>query len=148
MGRAETFSYPDTAYWRAFRGRFSGILSWDGFDGFWAALAGAPEGWFVFDPRGAAPDAPLPGEDFATFLGEARTVLEARRGLGHCGVVYADDLAAPGFVKLFDPTDMGSSCSIGGAPVLPRWVLSRIAPDPLPVPEPPRTGLMARVFGR
>ncbi len=148
MARKNDAFYPDTPYWRAFRGKFSGILDWDAFDAFWERLAAAPEGWFVFDPQGAPPTAVASAETFAEFLAQARPLLEARRRSGLCGVIYADDLNAPGFVKMFDPVNMGSSCSIGGAPVLPKWALSRVAPDALPVPEPARPGLLGRVLGR
>ena len=146
--------FPDTAYWRAYRGRFAGILDWAVFDAFWQRLAAAPEGWFVFEPETAAgqdapavPTAPADAAAFAAFLARARPLLEARRSIGHCGVIYADDLERPAMVKLFDPVRMGSSCSVGTAPVLPRWILSRIPPDPLPRPAPPKPGLWRRLRG-
>ena len=132
---------------RAFRGKFSGILDWERFDAFWQRLTDAPEGWFVFDPEGEAPTAPISAKGFAEFLDQARPVLEARRRLGHCGVIYVDDPAAPNFVKMFDPVNMGSSCSVGGAPVLPKWVLSRMQPDALPKPDTARPGFWSRVVG-
>ncbi len=144
--------FPDTPFWNAYRGRFSGILTWPDFDALWEKLANAPGGWFVFDPEGAAPDAALGDEAFQDVLKEARALVEQRRASeGHCGAVYVDNREAPSFVKVFDPLHMGSSCSIGTAPILPRMIFSHMRPDPLPaepaVPEG-KGGLLQRLMRR
>lgn len=138
---------PDTAFWLAYAGRFAGVPTWDGFDKFWARLEGAGGSWYVFDPAGDAPVSPT--EDFAAVLAEARACVEQVRGRGFCGAVFADDLDAPGFVKVFDPYRMGGVCGGSGERVMPRWIFSRIAPDALPLlpPEPTRKGFFARLVG-
>ncbi len=124
--------FPDTAFWRLFQGRLFGILTWAQFDAFWPLLSGRAGEWFVFDPLATAPDAPMPAEAFETFLDQARQMLERRRDLSYCGAIYADDLQAPTFVKLFDPMKMGSACAMPGTRIMPRWTLSRLRPDSLP----------------
>ncbi len=138
---------PDTAFWRAYDGRFVGLPTWPGFDAFWAGLEGSGGEWYVFDPTGDAPAEPT--ADFAAVLNEARACVEQVRTRGFCGAVFADDLAAPRFVKVFDPYRMGGVCGGSGERVMPRWIFSRIAPDPLPLlpVKPEKKGLLARLTG-
>ncbi|GGD23114.1 hypothetical protein [Sinisalibacter lacisalsi] len=138
---------PDTAFWRAYGGAFTGTLKWEQFDALFDRLATAGGDWFVFDPTGDAPEAPA--ADFSAALAAARACVEQVRGRSYCGAVFADDFDAPGFVKVFDPYKMGGVCGGSGERVLPRWILSRLAPDPLPpLPETPaKKGLLARLIG-
>ncbi len=138
---------PDTPFWRAYNGTFAGLPSWAGFDAFWARFEAAGGEWYVFDPTGDAPEAPV--ADVAAILAEARACVEQVRARSFCGAVFADDLEAPSFVKVFDPYRMGGVCGGSGERVLPRWIFSRIAPDPLPLlPDAPeKKGLFARLVG-
>lgn len=138
---------PDTPFWRAYGGRFAGVPSWSGFDAFWARFEAAGGDWYVFDPSGDAPDAP--SADVAGALTEARACVEQMRSRSFCGAVFADDLEAPTFVKVFDPYKMGGVCGGSGDRVLPRWIFSRIAPDALPLlPDvPEKKGFFARLVG-
>lgn len=139
---------PDTAFWQAYQSTFAGVPTWAGFDRFWAVLEATSGDWFVFNPEEDAPAAPT--ADFAAVLAEARACVEdVRRMRSYCGTVFADDLAAPGFVKVFDPWKMGGVCGGSGERVMPRWIFSRIAPDALPLlPElPEKKGLIARLRG-
>ena len=138
---------PDTPFWRAYNGKFAGLPSWAGFDAFWKRFDAAGGDWYVFDPSGDAPEAPV--ADVAEGLAEARACVEQVRARSFCGAVFADDLENPGFVKVFDPYKMGGVCGGSGNRVLPRWIFSRIAPDPLPrLPDvPEKKGLFARLVG-
>jgi hypothetical protein len=139
---------PDTAFWRAYNGRFAGVPTWEAFDRFWLALRESGGAWYVFNPEIDAPDAPE--SDFAAALAEAHDcVAQVRKMRSYCGAVFADDLAAPSFVKVFDPWKMGGVCGGSGERVMPRWIFSRIAPDPLPLlPQmPEKKGLLARIIG-
>jgi hypothetical protein len=139
---------PDTAFWRAYGGKFSGTLNWQQFDALFDRLAAAGGEWFVFDPTGDAPDSPVP--DLAESLAEARACVEQVRSRSYCGAVFADSFEVPGFVKVFDPYKMGGVCGGSGERVLPRWIFSRLAPDPLPLlPEAPvAKGLLARLVAQ
>ena len=57
----------------------------------------------------------------------------------YCGIVYADQLDAPSFVKIFDPNNLGVSCGFSDNPPLPGWILCRVPPEDLkpdaPLPE-------------
>ncbi|GKY86723.1 hypothetical protein [Sinisalibacter aestuarii] len=139
---------PDTPFWHAYNGRFAGIPTWDGFDRFWQVFAASGGDWYVFDPSGEAPAGPE--TDLAEVLAEAHACVDqVRRMRSYCGAVFADDLANPGFVKVFDPWKMGGVCGGSGERVMPRWIFSRIAPDALPLlpDEPEKKGLFARIIG-
>jgi len=128
---------PDTPFWTLYGGKFAGLPSWTGFDAFWATLEASGGDWYVFDPAGEAPA--KPAADFADVLAEARATVEQVRARGFCGAVFADNLTAPSFVKIFDPYRMGGVCGGSRDRILPKWIFSRIRPDPLPLlPEAPR----------
>ena len=138
---------PDTPFWQCYGGRFAGIPTWPGFDAFWATLEASGGDWYVFDPAGDAPAAPH--GDFAGALAEALACVEQVRSRSFCGAVFADDLANPGFVKVFDPYRMGGVCGGSNERVLPTWIFSRIAPDPFPLAPatPEKKGLFAWFAG-
>ncbi|MDQ2089824.1 hypothetical protein [Marimonas arenosa] len=143
---------PDTPFWCAYQGRFAGFPTWPMFDRFWPVLAVSGGEWFILDlDSGTLPEAPASAEGFAALLAEAQAMYEPARSRSFAGVVFADDAANPSFVKLFDPWKMGASCGSSGERILPRWVLSRMRPDALPVTDAePRTaaGFFARIAGR
>jgi len=64
------------------------------------------------------------------------------------GAVYVDNREAPDFIKVFDPANMGSSCSCSSEPVMPRFIFSRTKLDSLPLAPPPKTGLFTRLRGQ
>ncbi len=136
---------PDTAFWRAYGGKFAGLPTWAGFDAFWQRFETAGGAWYVFDPSGDAPAEPC--ADIARARAEARACVEQARARSFCGTVFADDLEAPSFVKVFDPYRMGGVCGGSGERVLPRWIFSRTRPDPLPLlpPTPAKKGFFARL---
>ena len=139
---------PDTPYWRATQGFFSGVLRWPEMADLWARLKADPDRWFVFDTQGPPPRAPLPAGEFLAFLDDVETFVRARHRHDYCGFVYVDDRCRPKVVKIFDPAEMGSSCGCSGELVLPRWLVSRLPPDPLPEPPERRKTRLWRWFAR
>lgn len=138
---------PDTPFWRTYNGTFAGLPTWPGFDAFWVRFEASGGDWFVFDPMQDAPASP--SADFTAALARARACVEQVRNRGFCGAVFADDLEAPSFVKVFDPYRMGGVCGGSGDRVLPAWIFSRLPPDPLPLlaPAPEKKGFFARLVG-
>jgi hypothetical protein len=123
----------ESAYWRAYRGRFDSLLKWADTDAFLAALPGLAGAWFLYDTEAPVPDHVTTRDEIAAALGDFAALLDEIRGRTACGAIYVDDRANPSFVKLFDPFAMGTSCGgPGHAPALPRWILSRMQPDPIP----------------
>ncbi len=142
-------SLPDTDFWRQFRGRFFGVLKWTDLESLWETLKASPADWHVFDPAGEAPTKPLPRVEFLRFLDEAEAMINQRSDRPSSGSVYLDDLAAPTYIKIFDPLKMGTSCSHSSEPIMPRWILSHMVPDTLPLPPPVKNPtIFQRLIGR
>lgn len=140
---------PDTFFWNAYQGRFSGILNWADVDAFWLRLSAASGDWFVFDLEQPSPDTSATSGELTETLASAHALINSRRDMSHCGAIYVDNVDNPTFIKIFDPAAMGSSCNISGIPILPRWIFSRIRPDDLPPPpEPVKPSLLKRLTGR
>ena len=140
---------PDTPFWSRYQGRFTGILNWPDIEAFWDAMNASSGEWYVFAPEQMPPKTPASNAEFTGALAAATALINTRRDRSHCGAVYVDDTRHPAFVKIFDPAAMGSSCSISTAPIMPRWIISRVKPDPLPpVPLPAKPGLFKRLAGR
>ena len=120
-------------------GQFQGILRWQDLDDLWSRIRAEPEGWHVSLAGEAAPEVPLAAEALTHFIEEMDALLRREHDFDYCGIVYADDLAQPGLIKIFDPHNLGSSCGSSGVKIPPRWVLSRIKParieDDAPLPN-------------
>ncbi len=133
-----------------FRGSFSGVLRWDQLDRFWERLrAGVDDGWYVYAVGEAPPTAPVAAARLLAFIDELDPLLRREHDEDYCGIVYADDLDAPTFVKIFDPNNLGVSCGYSDNPPLPGWILSRIPPADLGALPPPggRRRWWRRLFG-
>jgi hypothetical protein len=131
---------PDTPYLRACNGRLTGVLRWPDLDALWAQLQRCNDGrWYVYAVGEPPPAAPSSPDQFERSLAEIRQRLLDEHKEDYCGIVYADDLAEPGFVKIFDPGNLGAVCGFSEHPPLPGWTLSRVAPDDLTrASSPPR----------
>ncbi len=137
---------PDTPYWRAFMGRFYGLLKWQDVDEFWDIVA-ASDGWYAFDLQDDLPNEPLPNGALKAVLETVKTLVNSRRDMSISGAIYADDLTAPRFIKIYDPSHMGSACNTSTARTMPRWILSKLPPDPLPATRAPENkGFLQRIF--
>jgi hypothetical protein len=122
----------DNDFLEHFRGRFQGIMRWEQLDALWSALrerAGA--GWYVYAVGEAPPSRPVDAEQLSIFIGEMDTLLRREHTEEYCGIVYVDDPAAPTFIKIFDPNNLGVVCGYSDNPPLPGWVLSTIPPADL-----------------
>ena len=124
----------------AFRGRFHNVLRWHQFEDLWEILRRDAAGWYVYAVGEAPPVEPASDELFTTFLTEIEELLRREHGEDYCGIVYADSLESPAFVKIFDPNNLGVSCGFSEKPPLPGWIVSRLAPADLQADLPPPGG--------
>ncbi|TNF39149.1 MAG: hypothetical protein EP315_00215 [Gammaproteobacteria bacterium] len=116
-------------YVTAFRGRFSSLLRWEQLDVFWETLkAQADDGWYIYHVGEEAPQQTSSKQQLLTFIDEINTLLRTEHQEDYCAIVYADDHEHPGFIKIFDPHNLGVSCGSSENPPLPGWLLSRITP--------------------
>jgi hypothetical protein len=109
-------------------GRFYGVLQWADLDALWARVRAEPEGWYAALTGDAPPTAPMTAAELDRFITEIDALLHKEHHYNYCGVVYVDELTTPTLLKIFDPYNMGSGCRVGGEPIPPQWVLSRLQP--------------------
>lgn len=112
-----------------FRSGFTSTLRWHQFDRLWELLRTQnPEGWYIYAVGEAPPETRCTAAQFFKFLEEMAVLLRREHDEDYCGIVYADNLSRPSFVKIFDPNNLGVSCGYSDNPPLPGWILSRIRP--------------------
>jgi hypothetical protein len=109
-----------------------GMLHWSQLEALWARVRAQPEGWYAVVAGDPWPAEPLDARGLLRWLDDIDATLRREHTQSYCGVVYADDPAAPAYVKIFDPRAMGSFCSCSQEPTPPRWVLSRRRPVAAP----------------
>lgn len=127
----------EAAFHARLRGTFSGILQWQQLDELWDRVKSGQ--WYFYQVGETLPDNPLRGDELARRIDALDTLLRRDHDYHYCGIVYADDVEAPTLVKVYDPNNLGSSCSRSATPTPPRWILSTFPPAPVdshgPVPN-------------
>jgi hypothetical protein len=134
-----------------YNGRFYGVLRWHQLDSLWDRVRGQPDGWYVYLVNSDVPAQPATQDSLLRFVREVDTLLRQEHDYDYCGIVYTDSLETPAMIKIFDPNNLGASCGSSGRVIPPRWLLSRIPPEPI-LDEMPLPGGRKRwwqqVFGR
>jgi len=114
---------------QAFRGSFTSALRWHHLDDLWERLhERAGEGWYIYAIGEEPPYQPSDAVQMSLFLNEIDQLLRKEHEEKYCGIVYADDLKRPEFVKIYDPNNLGVSCGFSDNPPLPGWLLTKIRP--------------------
>ncbi|MCU7842759.1 MAG: hypothetical protein KZQ93_02855 [Candidatus Thiodiazotropha sp. (ex Monitilora ramsayi)] len=118
---------------QAFRGSFTSALRWHHLDALWDVVrADAGAGWYLYAVGESPPDRQSDGARVLRFIDEIDKLLRAEHAEDYCGIVYADDLAQPSLIKIYDPNNLGVSCGYSDNPPLPGWVMSKRPPVDLP----------------
>lgn len=126
-------------FYAAFKGTFFGVLRWEQLDGLWEKLhADAGSDWYLYAVGEQPPAETVSADALSHFIHEVDDLLRREHDEDYCGIVYADDLQQPSFVKIFDPNNLGVSCGYSDNPPLPGWILSKLPPADLqaPLPQP------------
>jgi len=146
---SNTAESPAAAYLAVFRGSFSSALRWPQLDALWGSVRDKPHGWYVYPVGEPPPAQPLSTDALSRFIDEIDQLLRAEHDEDYCGIVYADDLADPSMIKVYDPNNLGVSCGYSDNPPLPGWVLSRLPPIDLEAARQPagRRRWWQRLFG-
>jgi len=143
---AETTS----AFAQQLNGNFQGMLHWQQLDDLWVRVRAEPQGWYASLVGDAVPQSPMDADALNRFVDEVDALLRREHKQDFCGIVYTDNREQPGFIKIYDPHNLGSFCSCSSTPIPPRWVLSRIKPerieDDAPLPSS-RRSWWSRLFG-
>ncbi len=122
----------DKDFYAAFTGAFQGVLKWENLDTLWDVVKASKEDWYIYAIGEAPPEKTASRDALKHFIDELDTLLRREHSEKYCGIVYTDDIQAPKFIKIFDPNNIGTSCSIAKTPPLPGWILSVAPPIDLP----------------
>jgi hypothetical protein len=126
---------PDTMdFHTRLNGRFQGMLQWQQLDALWARVECGV--WYFYQVGEALPDAPLQGEELMQRIDALDALLRKEHDYSYCGIVYADDAEQPTLIKVYDPSQLGSSCSNNATPTPPGWILSLSPPEAIEVTAP------------
>ena len=135
----------------AFRGSFKSTLRWPQLEHLWEALRHDAGGdWYIYAVGEVPPAAPADAEQVSRFIEQIDKLIREEHDESFCGIVYADDLDRPSFVKIYDPNNLGMVCGYSEHPPLPGWVMSKLQPVDLQAALPPpgnRRQWWRRLFG-
>ena len=84
--------------------------------------------WYIYAIGSEVPQQTSAHDDLLIFIEKIDHLLRDELAEYYCGIVYADDLADPSMIKIFDPHTLWVSCGYSDNPPLPGWVLSKIPP--------------------
>nr|VFJ77803.1 MAG: hypothetical protein BECKFW1821C_GA0114237_11404 [Candidatus Kentron sp. FW] len=119
----------DSEFHKRLAGKFSGVLRWEQLDALWEQVLRQPNGWYIYEVGTSLPEHATKPEELPNIIHGIDQTLRDGHKYDYCGIVYTDDFARPAMIKVYDPGNLGVVCGPGDAPVLPRWVLSRIKPQ-------------------
>jgi hypothetical protein len=116
-------------YLLAFKGSFTSALRWPQLDELWRDLKkDAKGGWYIYAIGEPPPESPSDEIQLISFVDRIDDLLRREHDEDYCGIVYADNLKCPAFIKIYDPNNLGVSCGYSDNPPLPGWVLSKLRP--------------------
>jgi hypothetical protein len=123
-------------YLQLSRGSFTSALRWPQLDALWERVRErAGDDWYIYAVGESPPGEPADAARVETFLTEIDKLLREEHKEDYCGIVYADDLQMPSFIKIYDPHNLGVSCGYSDNPPLPGWIMSLIPPVDLPATQ-------------
>ena len=108
-------------------GMLFSLMSWDQLTAFWARLD-MDARWYLYAVGQEVPGIPAMRGQVEVFVQKIDALLRHEHEESYCGIVYADDLERPRFIKIYDPSNLGVSCGSGKVKVQPGWVMSQFAP--------------------
>ena len=114
------------AFHSRLKGSFTGMLQWQQLDALWGRVKSGT--WYFYQLGEELPIAALSGDELARRIDALDALLRRDHDYNYCGIVYADDAEQPTLIKVYDPNNMGSSCSGNAAPSPPGWILSTTPP--------------------
>jgi hypothetical protein len=119
-------------------GRLWAVMSWQQLTAFWLRID--PAGWYLYAVGEAVPTEPAAEATTIEFVARIDALLRDDHRHDYCGIVYADNLDTPTFIKIYDPNNLGVSCGFSTHPPLPGWIMSRVPPEDLQTERQPPEG--------
>jgi len=117
------------SYLAAFRGNFSSTMRWSDLDEFWQVLKNiADDNWYIYAVGEEPPESTSKKTYLLNFIDKIDELLRKEHDEDYCGIVYIDNKETPGFIKIFDPNNLGVTCGFSDNPPLPGWILSKLPP--------------------
>ena len=117
---------------RYYNGLLYSVMRWDQLTSFWQKVD-AEAGWYLYAVGQDVPTEPSAADKVQQFMRELDELLRREHHEDYCAIVYADNLDAPNFIKIYDPNHLGSSCgsSATKSSIVPGWLMSRTPPREL-----------------
>jgi len=115
-------------YFQKFKGRFIGIMQLDDCDALLQKLIDIPDDWFIYDTLQPMPSERLHADDFINQVKLIKSIIDDEHDERYCGIVYADDIKNPTFIKIFHPKNLGKTCGSSENPPMPQWLISKEQP--------------------
>lgn len=113
----------EAKYW----GTLYNVLSWEQLTAFWENVdTGA--GWYLYAVGQDVPQQQSGGDEVAHFIRKIDDLLREEHEEDYCGIVYADDISTPTFIKIYDPNNLGVTCGSSGEHIFPGWIMSKSPP--------------------
>ena len=106
-------------YHKVYKGKFFGVLRWHQLDDLWAIIKDSDESWYLYAVGEIPPKESVSKEKLNEFIDEIDKLLRREHDEDYCGIVYANSLSNPSLIKIFDPSNLGTSCSIASEGPLP-----------------------------
>ena len=122
----------------AFQGKFTNMLRWDQLESLWKNVKSMDKHWYIYAVGETPPVETASIQQLDTFLNEVTRLLKEEHQEDYCGIVYTDSKDNPGFIKIYDPNNLGVVCGFSDNPPLPGWILSELKPTDLQtaLPQP------------
>lgn len=121
---------PDDPFQRALTGMLYSLMRWDQLTQFWGKID-IHAGWYLYAVGTEPPTQAADAVHVQKFIADLDQLLRQEHQEDYCGIVYADNLDKPSFIKIYDPNHLGASCGSSKNPPLPGWVMSLIPPTAL-----------------
>jgi len=119
-------SVAPAAFLARLKGNFAGVLQWQQLDELWGRVKRG--NWYVYQLGEAVPTIALNGDELVRRINALDELLHREHDYHYCGIVYVDDVEQPTLIKVYDPSNIGSSCSRDATPSPPGWILSTEPP--------------------
>jgi len=111
------------------RGYFTGILQWSDLDNLWIkVIERSEQEWYLFTVNDSAPLHASSELNLKKHIDWLDIELRETHKERYCGIVYVDNITKPSFIKIYDPKNLGTSCSCSAEQPLPKWILSIARP--------------------